>query len=193
MFYLDAEFVTKVASELAGKQRDLPFFKLGTLNDPALARQLHVLHKNLERSETTRLERETTLTEVLATFIQKHADDTPPSLQIGWENAAIQQVKDYLHAHYAGDVSLSDLSRLTGLSRYHLVRTFCREAGVAPHAYLRQVRVENAKRLLAAGRPIADVALATGFSDQSHLTRWFKRFWGFTPGQYRNSVQDSRS
>ncbi|MEP7189569.1 MAG: AraC family transcriptional regulator, partial [Roseiflexaceae bacterium] len=42
----------------------------------------------------------------------------------------------------------------------------------------------------ASGRPIADVAIATGFTDQSHLTRWFKRLWGFTPGQYRNSIQD---
>jgi AraC-like DNA-binding protein len=52
------------------------------------------------------------------------------------------------------------------------------------------VRLKHAKNLLAAGQPIAEVALATGFTDQSHLTRWFTRLWGFTPGQYRNSVQD---
>ena len=191
MFYLDAQFVAKVASEAAGRQRALPFFKSGTLTDVALARRLYALHKRLETPEKAGLEHETALLQILATFIRSHADDTPPESQAGRENRAVQQVKDYLHSHYAEDVSLNDLSRITGLSRYHLVRTFCQTVGVAPHAYLRQVRIGKAKHLLAARRPIAEVALATGFTDQSHLTRWFKRFWGFTPGQYRNSVQDS--
>jgi AraC-like DNA-binding protein len=50
--------------------------------------------------------------------------------------------------------------------------------------------IDQSQGMLAAGQPIAEVALATGFTDQSHLTRWFTRLWGFTPGQYRNSVQD---
>ncbi len=99
-------------------------------------------------------------------------------------------VKDYLEAHYGETVELADLSRETGLSRYHLVRAFGAAEGVPPHAYLRQVRLRHAKALLAAGEPIAGVAAATGFSDQSHLTRWLKRLWGLTPGEYRNSVQD---
>ena len=87
-------------------------------------------------------------------------------------------------------MTLEQLSRLTGLSRYHLVRVFGESVGVPPHAYLRQVRVGRAKALLAAGCPVAEAAVATGFADQSHLHRWFKRLWGVTPGGYRKGVQD---
>ena len=61
--------------------------------------------------------------------------------------------------------------------------------GVPPHAYLRQIRIAQAKKLLKSGLSLADVAQTVGFTDQSHLNRWFKRLWGITPGQYRNSVQ----
>jgi AraC-like DNA-binding protein len=72
-----------------------------------------------------------------------------------------------------------------------LIRLFGDATGIPPHAYLRQVRVKRAKALLARGDSIANVAQATGFNDQSHLNRWFKRLLGITPGQYRNSVQYS--
>ena len=87
-------------------------------------------------------------------------------------------------------MGLEVLSHLTHLSRYHLVRVFSKSVGPPPHAYLRQVRVDRAKALLAAGCPVAEAAVATGFTDQSHLHRWFKRLWGVTPGGYRQSVQD---
>ncbi|NEQ55828.1 MAG: helix-turn-helix transcriptional regulator, partial [Leptolyngbya sp. SIO3F4] len=53
-----------------------------------------------------------------------------------------------------------------------------------PHAYLNHVRVHQAKRLLASGHSITDAALSTGFADQSHLHRHFKKMVGVTPGQY---------
>ena len=188
MFYFEPRFLEKVASELAGEPRDLPFFQSGVIADAELARRLRALHVQLTAAAPT-LEQETHLLGILATLINRYADDTPPAFRTGQEAKAITQVKNYLESHYAVDVSLADLSHLTGLSRYHLVRVFHEAVGVPPHAYLRQVRVRHAKDLLAKGHTIADAALATGFTDQSHLTRWFKRFWGFTPGQYRASWQ----
>jgi AraC-like DNA-binding protein len=60
---------------------------------------------------------------------------------------------------------------------------------MTPHAYLRQVRVERAKEMLAAGLSISEVALAVGFFDQSHLTRYFKRILGLTPGTYATAIR----
>ena len=137
------------------------------------------------------LKQETRLLDVLAQMIQRHADDPPRRDRGGQEPDAVTQIKEYIASHYSEDISLETLSQLTHLSPYHLIRTFRAAVGIPPHAYLRQVRVQRAKTLLALGRPIADVALTTGFVDQSHLTRWFKRLWGVTPAQYRNSVQDS--
>ena len=198
MFYLDAEVLRQVAVEVAARPRELPFFQSGVLHDAFLAQQLRSLHTQLEqyqlkRTSASRLERETRLLDVLAQLVSRHADDPPPVAVTGREPRAVTQVKGYLERHYAEAVSLEDLAQLTQLSRYHLVRVFCKAVGVPPHAYLRQVRTKRAKELLALGQTPAEVALATGFTDQSHLTRWFKRLWGYTPGQYQgsNPVQDS--
>jgi AraC-like DNA-binding protein len=190
MFYIKPTVLTRIASELAGKPRELPFIQAGTICDDRLARKLVSVHKRLEQHHaqgetSTSLEQETHLITILGELIRRYADDPPHHQIVGTEPRAVQQVKSYLEQHYAEDVSLADLANLTQLSRYHLLRVFSSYAGVPPHAYLRQVRVRHAKDLLSAGRSIAEVAVSTGFNDQSHLTRWLKRLWGVTPGQYQ--------
>jgi AraC-like DNA-binding protein len=85
-------------------------------------------------------------------------------------------------------LSLGELAALSGVSRFHLLRSFAREVGTTPHAYLVQQRVRKAKRLLRAGGAPADAAAATGFADQSHMTRAFVRQLGVTPARYRAAV-----
>ena len=191
MFYFDAAVLQNAASAFAGRPRDVPFFKTGVIDDRVLAGQLRTLHRQFEEANSSLLAQETTLMELLAQLIIRHSDDPPQMRRSGQEPTAVSQIKQYIENHYAQDISLETLARLAHLSRYHLVRVFREATGIPPHAYLRQVRIKQAKARLAAGQAIADVALATGFTDQSHLTRWFKKLWGFTPGQYRNSVQDT--
>jgi hypothetical protein len=73
-----------------------------------------------------------------------------------------------------------------------LLRSFRAEVGMPPYAWLAQHRVARARVLLEQGHRPADAATLTGFADQAHLTRWFRRVVGVTPGAYRNGVQDSR-
>lgn len=191
MFYFDTHLLEQVASEIAGYPRALPFFAGGTIADPAIAHQLRHLHMRLETGNTPALDIDTTLLAVLSQLVIRHADDQPAVTTLGQEQRAVTLVKDYLESHYAEGISLDDLARITHLSRFHLVRVFSETVGIPPHAYLRQVRVRRAKAQLRQGHTLTEVALATGFTDQSHLTRWFKRLWGITPGAYRNSVQDT--
>ena len=88
----------------------------------------------------------------------------------------------------ASHVSLAELAKLSGISRFQLVRGFARQVGTTPHAYVLQRRVRLARRLLARGQPIAAAALDAGFADQSHLTRAFVRQFGVTPGQYLAAI-----
>ena len=190
MFYFDTAFLTWLTADITGFAYGLPFFKSGTIRDPSVAEQLRALHASLAAG-AGRLERDTALLSVLTELVQRHADTNFSLRPVHQEAKAVQEVRAYLETHYADDISLEALSQLTGLSRYHLVRVFKKTVGVPPHAYLRQVRVRRAKALLSRGEAVAQAAAATGFADQSHLSRWFKRFWGFTPGHYRNSVQDN--
>ncbi|MDF1506423.1 helix-turn-helix transcriptional regulator, partial [Roseisolibacter sp. H3M3-2] len=85
---------------------------------------------------------------------------------------------------FARPLSLAALADAAQLAPARLARAFRAEVGLPPHAYLELVRVEQAKSRLRRGDPIADVAFATGFADQSHLTRRFRRVVGVTPGVY---------
>ena len=99
-------------------------------------------------------------------------------------DAVIDAVRAYLEAHCTRVVTLAELARLTGFSQFHVCRLFRDAVGVPPYAYLVRARLARARRMIAAGEPLSTVAYATGFSDQSHLTRHFKRAFGVTPGQY---------
>jgi AraC-like DNA-binding protein len=101
------------------------------------------------------------------------------------ERLRVRRVREYLTQHYAENVALEDLVPVANLSPYHLHRVFTREVGMSPHAFQTQVRIARAKTLLHQGWPLRAVAAETGFADQSHFTREFKRFLGVTPGAFR--------
>ena len=79
---------------------------------------------------------------------------------------------------------LAQLAAMSGLSRFQFLRAFAAATGLTPHAYLLQRRLMKARRLLARSEPPAATAMACGFADQSHMTRLFRRAYGFTPGRF---------
>lgn len=185
MLYPEAHMLQAVASEMSGRPRDIPFFAEAVIEDPTLADAILQTHTLLE-TPSTPLERESRLLPVLARLIERHADAQP--LRPQWQRmqpvSAVWRVRDYLAEHYSEAVTLDELASLAGLSPFHLLRAFSAAVGMPPHAYLTQVRVQRSKALLTAGLPIAEVAALTGFVDQSHLSRHFKRIVGVAPGQY---------
>jgi AraC-like DNA-binding protein len=82
---------------------------------------------------------------------------------------------------------LAEMARMTGLSRFQLLRRFERCYGVPPHAWLRQKRAERARAMIRDGATLSAAAAASGFADQSHMTRVFVRQFGFTPGAWRGA------
>lgn len=87
------------------------------------------------------------------------------------------------------DWSLAELADACGLSRFQLVRSFSRNTGFTPHAFLLHRRILLARRLIAGGMALADAAAASGFADQSHMTRVFTRKYGVTPGAFAISFK----
>ncbi|HEY0991664.1 MAG TPA: AraC family transcriptional regulator, partial [Kofleriaceae bacterium] len=90
----------------------------------------------------------------------------------------------YLLEHLSSNVSLDDLVGLTGLTRFHLLRTFARTVGVPPHEFVILARITCARRELEAGHRPLDIAMSLGFADQSHFGRHFKRLVGVSPAMY---------
>lgn len=98
--------------------------------------------------------------------------------------AALERVRDRLADRSSPPPSLAELAGATGLDRYRLLRAFSAAYGLPPHAWALQQRLAHAQGLIRQGRSLADAALSAGFADQSHLTRAFRRFRGYTPGAY---------
>ncbi len=188
MFYPKASLLQRIASELADHPRDIPFFSSPVIHDDYLANLLLKLHRTLENHDHSAVERESRFWWTMAQLIVHYADDSPPIRpgisMPGLERNCVKKVRDYIEAHYADNISLQQLASLVNLNRYHLLRLFTKTTGLPPHAYLTYVRARQAKQLLARGFPIAEVAYQTGFVDQSHMTKRFKRVFGITPGQY---------
>lgn len=177
------DWLQQAATELSEYSEAIPYFSSPVIHDRCLNQQLASLHRTLETSPSS-LERESCFLRGLAQLIYRHASSHPQIKPVGKENIAIQLVRDYLHCHYTQNITLEELAKLTDLRPLRLLRVFRKQIGLPPHAYLNHVRVNQAKQLLASGYSITDAALATGFADQSHLHRHFKKLLGVTPGQY---------
>lgn len=103
---------------------------------------------------------------------------------------ALRRVREYIEAHLQENVSLQALAGIAGKSTYHFARAFKQSEGLPPHEFLVRCRLRRAQELLAGTNlPLAEVALACGFADQSHFAHRFRRQVGLTPGRYRWSMR----
>lgn len=156
----------------------------GTLRDPRLIRSLARAHDALG-SRASSLARDSALLEVGRALAEHGAEHGGPVAEVP---RVARIARDYLHAHPDADVSLKQLSQICGVGVHHLIRSFSAAMGMPPHAYQTQLRVWRARALLFEGLQAAEVALRTGFYDQAHFTRVFKRYTGVTPGQFLPSA-----
>lgn len=98
-----------------------------------------------------------------------------------------RRVTDHITTHLDGDLSLSELARITGVSVYHFARLFKEKSGFSPHQYVMQRRVDQAKQLLEdKQKNILEISLAVGFMNPAHFTTVFRKLVGMTPKAYRN-------
>jgi AraC family transcriptional regulator len=105
-----------------------------------------------------------------------HGDDGA-----GLVAARLAAVLDRIEDTLAERITIEELAGFVGTSAAHFAREFRRLTQKTPHQFIVQRRLERARRLLLAGRPIRDVAIECGFADQAHLTRVFKQRFGVTP------------
>lgn len=191
--FVDAELMRDAASEIFARTPSLPFFPTAVVFDREVIQQYLDLHVALEQSASS-LERQALLLDLLAQLIARFAEACPSPRAFARDRHAVKRACDYLAEHFVENITLETLAGIAGLSPFHFSRLFAEQFGMPPHAFQTQLRVLRAKALLGQGRAIPQVASQTGFADQSHLTRHFKRLVGVPPGQYQSSsknVQDA--
>lgn len=185
MLYLDPQWLERELMALFehAPSNSQPGFADTLCQDPGLATAINLAFSALHEGDL-RIVRQSAVDQLLGT-LTRHLDwrqrqDYDPRLP-----RVAQVARDYLHAHLYTDIGLDDLAQACGVDRFRLTRAFKSAFGLAPHAYLIQLRLARARQLLARGESPAQVAVALGFADQSHLGRWFRRAYHLTPADYR--------
>ncbi len=188
MIYLDVELVRAAAGDVQEKEAVYPEFEHIVVNDPPLRNMLqHVCHQQEHAFDY--LEKESWLLETLGRLLSVYGGIPDRIRPSSCHRAAVRQAKEIMTADLEKKLTLEEIAQAAGLSRYHFLRVFKQATGLPPHMYRTLKRLEFAKTRLLQGCPAAEVALETGFVDQSHLTRKFRQLLGVTPGQYISASQ----
>ncbi|WP_308776233.1 AraC family transcriptional regulator [uncultured Bilophila sp.] len=167
--------------EITG-QAMLPQFRERILSQSELACSLRDLHAMIVQ-EDKEFRKEEIFLMLLGQLLRDNAGETP--LPDAYKDeSGIGAVCAYLEEHSAEPVSLERLGEIAGLSKYYLLRSFTKQKGISPYRYLETIRIAKARKLLERNVPLIEAALQTGFADQSHFSRFFKRLIGVTPRQY---------
>lgn len=167
--------------------------RIPVIRDAELAAILRRLFEAIERwSVAPRpdlvLACEEALTAASVLLLTRHGTAPP----IAGHTGSARVVRDFLADDPAHAPSLRMLAGLAGMSRFQLLRAFTREFGAPPLRWLQSLRAERARVLIRRGESLAAAAVVSGFADQSHMTRTFRRMYGYTPGQWQRATASIR-
>jgi AraC-like DNA-binding protein len=179
---IDKEIMRCMAGEITGTDEP-PIFTTNVAQQSDAVSTLRQLHDSImgEAKDFDKEENFYFLIEQLLSEYTRPVAEEPTQIGNG-----IMAVSEYIEKNYAESITLSDLSRVSGVNKYILLRNFTLQKGITPDQYLSTIRVNKAKDLLEAETPLIEVAAQTGFADQSHFTRFFKNFIGLTPRMYQS-------
>jgi len=182
--YPDVELVREIGAALGFK--DLPLFPSPVMHAPDLARAFVRAHAAAKGDDA--LESETAMLSVLKQIVGRFAHVRKARHPSNTSGAATRLAlyEDFIEDRLAGGIDLTALAGAAGVTRFQVIRDFNKAARMTPGQYIRDKRIRRASCLIRSATPLAEIALAVGFADQSHFTRIFKSVKGLTPSAYRS-------
>lgn len=178
-----------IRDALAETRRSLPFARDAVTDDPRLLRAVVPALADLD-DPLDELQRDRIVQGLADALATVDPDGGRPFS--ARDRRPVERARELLDARVGTGVASAELEAATGLSRYALARQFRACLGTSPYRYLVLRRLDRARALIRAGAPLAEAAAASGFADQSHLTRQFRRAYGLSPGRWSMLVGPER-
>lgn len=183
MVYFDLQLMTAAAAEMSRQAPATPEFPRMVVEDPPLWRRLQRFCRVVQGPGDS-LEKESAVADTVAYLLACCSNVRSSLTSRRRGGKSIRHAMEFLAEDLDRKMSLDEVARAAGLSRYHFLRVFKQQTGLPPHLFRTLRRIDRAKQLLRDGQPLAQTALKVGFSDQSHFTNTFHKYTGATPGQY---------
>lgn len=180
MLYVDAQWLGRV-QQACGVEGFVPVPAVRS-SDPELFAELLGLHRTLLDPTLETLEKHQA---ALAFFILMQQRLGGTGVALRKVNFKVERAAQFINQHFLRALRLEEICQAANLSEAYLIRAFEQHYHMTPHAYLINRRIQHAQAQLREGEAIADTAQQSGFADQAHLQRAFKRHLAATPGQYR--------
>jgi len=183
-FYPSCSWMQNLASDVVGYRSGMPWLVDGVIDDAELATRLTHAHRMLE-SHADPLAAEMALLAAFSMLLKRYSITRPRDHALHADTPRLLRLQEKLAEELSRTITLTELATVVGLSPFHTARLFSRTVGMPPHAWRNQLRLNRAQDMLRHGMSATDVAVAVGFSDQSHFNRHFKRAFGATPGRWQ--------
>ncbi|MBS1687445.1 MAG: AraC family transcriptional regulator [Bacteroidetes bacterium] len=178
--YVDAAVMIYMQKRLGIHKHAAPWFPQEIIDDGYLYKLLLNFH------ETAKEKKQQELYNALGYLIKKYAVNRKIS-----EAPLPNTLKDagyYIQQNYADKLIIDDIAARYGMDKFKFIRLFKKQTGLTPISYLLLERINRAKLLIASNMPIVEIALETGFYDQSHFIHYFKKYIGVAPLTYKQGI-----
>lgn len=178
-FYPSIDLMSEIYFEIFDEKK-IPIFEKHIIDDFTLYSKLKNVFKSIIYKQHY-IVLETHCIDALA-YLIKNYTSVGKDLDSNFNNnEVISKSIEFINDTLYNSPTLDELSKNIGLSKYHFIRIFKEETGLTPHQYIINKKVENARALIEKGYSIVDASLESGFNDQSHFNRNFKRIYDFSP------------
>lgn len=180
-FYPSVDLLCEIYHQIFFEKK-IPVFQNHIIEDIKLYKLLSKLFKSIYSNKDA-MEIEIYLIDALSYLIKEYTFTTKNHKNMFDDKLVVKSSIEFIHDSIESNITLEELSKNVNMSKYHFLRVFKKQIGTTPHNYIVMQKVQNATRKIMTGTSIAEASFSSGFSDQSHFTRNFKKIYGYTPSK----------
>lgn len=188
VMYLDSKWMSNFQNSLFEDSGNFLLFNTSLVKDKRVHKTFISLCEIFFSNDIDSIEKEENLIEFVSDLFKRFCSKTPLKKTNNKSSLLAEKIEKYLLENIEDDILLEDISQYMNLSIVHILRIFKKEFGLPIHSYLINKKVHIAKDLLAENIAVSEVAQRSGFFDQSHLNRSFKRVFQLTPKEYQKNI-----
>ncbi|MDX1809576.1 MAG: AraC family transcriptional regulator [Sulfurospirillaceae bacterium] len=177
-FYPRVELLVNIYEQIFLEKR-VPFFRKHIIDDKILFLKLDMFFNSIQTKNDMLIE--SNLIEALSYLVLNYTTCTKNFKHMFDDKKIIKETLNFINESIEDNITLDSLAKNSSLSKFHFLRVFKKELGMTPHSFIINERINRANALIQNGTPISLASTAVGFNDQSHFSKNFKKYFGYSP------------